>query len=124
MALATLVITLARRGHGGLLLPPQPTLAEQVSDRIAAEPARAWHSHDLQDALGVSAATLRRRLAAEGTNLRTLLTEAIASRRAMLEMASDGGGWVAGAHLPFPGLGHVRRDGRAYAWVPAEFSPL
>lgn len=49
---------------------------------------------------------------------------AIGSRRAMLSQASDGKWWVAGAHLPFPGLGHVRRDGDAYAWVPAEFSPL
>lgn len=49
---------------------------------------------------------------------------AIASRRRMLAEAADKGWWVAGAHLPFPGLGHVRREGEAYAWVPAEFSPL
>jgi len=49
---------------------------------------------------------------------------AIASRRAMLAQATKGEWWVAGAHLPFPGLGHVRGEGAAYAWVPAEFSPL
>lgn len=49
---------------------------------------------------------------------------AVASRRAMLENATAGAWWVAGAHLPFPGLGHVRREGAAYAWVPAEFLPL
>lgn len=49
---------------------------------------------------------------------------AIASRQAMLAEAADGKWWVAGAHLPFPGLGHVRRENSAYAWVPAEFSPL
>lgn len=27
-------------------------------------------------------------------------------------------------HLPFPGLGHVRADGKGYAWVPVEYSPL
>jgi hypothetical protein len=27
-------------------------------------------------------------------------------------------------HLPFPGIGHVRKEGKGYAWVPAEFSPL
>ena len=38
--------------------------------------------------------------------------------------AADQGWWVAGAHLPFPCIGHVRREGRAgYAWVPAEFGP-
>ena len=49
---------------------------------------------------------------------------AIASRRQLLAQAARAGWWVAGAHLPFPGLGHVRVDGAAYAWVPAEFSPL
>ena len=51
-------------------------------------------------------------------------TAAIASRRRLMAEASDQGWWVAGAHLPFPGLGHVRREGEAFAWVPGEFSPL
>lgn len=49
---------------------------------------------------------------------------AIASRRAMMAQAADQGWWVAGAHLPFPGLGHVRREGGAFAWVPGEYAPL
>lgn len=49
---------------------------------------------------------------------------AIAARKRTMAQAADGGWWVAGAHLPFPGLGHVRREGEAFAWVPAEFSPL
>lgn len=49
---------------------------------------------------------------------------AIASRTALLKRAADAGWWVAGAHLPFPGLGHVRHEGAAFGWVPAEFSPL
>ena len=32
---------------------------------------------------------------------------------------------VAGMHLPFPGLGHVRADGKgAYTWVPVDFAPI
>lgn len=50
--------------------------------------------------------------------------QAITSRRALLKRSSDEAWWVAGAHLPFPGLGHVRHDGDAYGWVPAEYSPL
>jgi glyoxylase-like metal-dependent hydrolase (beta-lactamase superfamily II) len=50
--------------------------------------------------------------------------QAIASRRGLLGRALREGWWVAGAHLPFPGLGHVRAERGAYAWVPAEFSPL
>lgn len=50
--------------------------------------------------------------------------QAIASRRALMARTADAGWWLAGAHLPFPGLGHIRRDDDAFAWVPAEFSPL
>ncbi|MBO0394086.1 MBL fold metallo-hydrolase [Stenotrophomonas maltophilia] len=49
---------------------------------------------------------------------------ATASRRSLLQQATANGWWVAGAHLPFPGLGHVRSEGQTYAWVPAEYSPL
>ncbi len=53
--------------------------------------------------------------------------QAVEARRRVLAQAADGAWWVAGAHLPFPGIGHVRREGRpgeAFSWVPAEFSPL
>ncbi|MGB3291166.1 MAG: MBL fold metallo-hydrolase [Burkholderiaceae bacterium] len=50
--------------------------------------------------------------------------QAVASRKKVLERASSEKLWIAGAHLPFPGLGHVRRDDAGYAWVPAEYSPL
>ena len=49
---------------------------------------------------------------------------ALAARRRLMQRAADAGGWVAGAHLPFPGLGHVRHQGDAFAWVPTEFAPL
>ncbi|KLI99898.1 helix-turn-helix domain-containing protein [Luteimonas sp. FCS-9] len=75
-ALAALVVTLCRQGHGSLLLPPVPSLAETVRKRVAADPARDWRSRDLEDQLGLSGATLRRRLAAERTSLRTLVAEA------------------------------------------------
>ncbi|WP_255324334.1 hypothetical protein [Budvicia aquatica] len=31
---------------------------------------------------------------------------------------------LVGAHLPFPGLGHVGVEGKGYRWVPVEYSPL
>ncbi len=32
---------------------------------------------------------------------------------------------VAGAHLPFPGVGHVRAEGKGgYSWVPVDFAPM
>lgn len=30
--------------------------------------------------------------------------------------------WLAVAHLPFPGIGHIRADGRGYVYVPANYS--
>lgn len=30
--------------------------------------------------------------------------------------------WLAVAHLPFPGIGHIRPDGRGYVYVPANYS--
>ncbi|HEX5126833.1 MAG TPA: MBL fold metallo-hydrolase [Rhodocyclaceae bacterium] len=31
---------------------------------------------------------------------------------------------VAAAHISFPGLGHVRHAGKAYAWVPVNYTPI
>ncbi len=50
--------------------------------------------------------------------------QALATRRTLLGRAARGNWVVAGAHLPFPGLGHVLSDGRAYGWVPVEFGPI
>jgi glyoxylase-like metal-dependent hydrolase (beta-lactamase superfamily II) len=33
--------------------------------------------------------------------------------------------WLFGAtHLQFPGIGHIRKDGKAYTYVPVEYGPL
>lgn len=50
--------------------------------------------------------------------------KALESRQRILAKAAADKLWVAGAHLPFPGLGHVRKEPQGYAWVPAEFSPI
>jgi glyoxylase-like metal-dependent hydrolase (beta-lactamase superfamily II) len=42
-----------------------------------------------------------------------------ASRLALMEQAVEAGWIVAGAHLPGPGIGHIDRDGRGYAFAPA-----
>jgi glyoxylase-like metal-dependent hydrolase (beta-lactamase superfamily II) len=50
--------------------------------------------------------------------------KAVATRRGIFADAARDKLWVAGAHLPFPGIGHVRADGDAFAWVPVEFGPI
>jgi glyoxylase-like metal-dependent hydrolase (beta-lactamase superfamily II) len=44
------------------------------------------------------------------------------TRIAEFKDAADKGYLVAGPHLPFPGLGHVRAKGGAFEWVPVEYS--
>lgn len=51
--------------------------------------------------------------------------QAIASRKSIFKAMAAGKSLVAGAHLPFPGIGHVRAEGKgSYSWVPIEFTPL
>lgn len=38
--------------------------------------------------------------------------------------AAKRGHWVAAAHLPFPGIGHLRADGKGYDWIPANYSAM
>lgn len=47
---------------------------------------------------------------------------AITSRRQALTKAAQEGYLVAGAHLSFPGIGHVRAEGGGFAWSPAPYS--
>ena len=46
---------------------------------------------------------------------------ASATRRRLLEDAARKGYIVAPDHLPFPGLGHIRKGGQAYTWVPVDY---
>ncbi len=80
LALATLAVALCRRGHGALLLPPPPSLGARIRGLVAAQPERDWQSRDFEHTLGLSGATLRRRLSAEHTSLRELIADARLAR--------------------------------------------
>ena len=50
---------------------------------------------------------------------------AIKARENALALASSKGWWVAGAHISFPGIGHVRTAGESageYRWIPANYT--
>ena len=49
---------------------------------------------------------------------------AIESRKQVLTDTASKKIWVGGAHLPFPGIGHVRQADTGYQWVPTEYRPL
>lgn len=51
--------------------------------------------------------------------------QAIATRKALMAEMVNSRTLVAGMHLPFPGIGHVRAEGSgSYTWVPAEFASM
>lgn len=76
VALTSLVVALCRRGHTAMLAPPPPSLAARLREIVSAQPDRDWQSRDFEQSLGLSGATLRRRLAGEGTRLREVIASA------------------------------------------------
>jgi glyoxylase-like metal-dependent hydrolase (beta-lactamase superfamily II) len=49
---------------------------------------------------------------------------AAAERKKVFGDAAQHGDWVGGAHLSFPGIGHLRAAGSGYNFVPANYSAL
>ena len=49
---------------------------------------------------------------------------AIAARRKASHLVSSNRWWVGAAHLPFPGLGHLRRNAHGYTWLPVTYKPV
>jgi glyoxylase-like metal-dependent hydrolase (beta-lactamase superfamily II) len=51
--------------------------------------------------------------------------QAVKARQDMFRNAAKSRTLVAGMHIPFPGIGHIRSEGRnSYTWVPVQFTPL
>jgi glyoxylase-like metal-dependent hydrolase (beta-lactamase superfamily II) len=51
--------------------------------------------------------------------------QALATRARLLAQTAKDKTMVAGMHLAFPGIGHVRAQGQGrYEWVPIDFGPL
>jgi glyoxylase-like metal-dependent hydrolase (beta-lactamase superfamily II) len=51
----------------------------------------------------------------------TDIAAARTQRQRIFREAAANGEWIAAAHLPFPGLGHIRPEGKAYAFVPTNY---
>ncbi|MEN3111322.1 MBL fold metallo-hydrolase [Uliginosibacterium paludis] len=50
--------------------------------------------------------------------------KAIETRQRLFVEAARDQLWIGGAHLPFPGFGHVRKEENGFSWVPVEYAPL
>jgi glyoxylase-like metal-dependent hydrolase (beta-lactamase superfamily II) len=49
---------------------------------------------------------------------------AAVQRKKAFAQAAREGHLVASAHLPFPGIGHLRSEGKGYAFVPVDYTPV
>jgi AraC-like DNA-binding protein len=70
------LLALHRAGHGQFLQAQDPALSARIRLAVAADPAFDWQSARFETMFGLSGATLRRRLSAEGTTLRAVLQDA------------------------------------------------
>jgi glyoxylase-like metal-dependent hydrolase (beta-lactamase superfamily II) len=49
---------------------------------------------------------------------------AYASRKKAFDAAAKNGWLIGGAHLQFPGLGHLQTQGKGYRWVPVNYTQM
>ena len=49
---------------------------------------------------------------------------AVSTRRRVFDDAVKGKYLVAGSHLPFPGVGHIKANGDGYSWIPTNYSTI
>jgi glyoxylase-like metal-dependent hydrolase (beta-lactamase superfamily II) len=49
---------------------------------------------------------------------------AYAARKKVFDEAAKNGWLVGGAHLQFPGLGHLQTQGKGYRWVPVNYTQM
>ncbi|PRD14455.1 helix-turn-helix transcriptional regulator [Pantoea coffeiphila] len=88
-AMVEVVLMLYAMGCRGLLRARDPGLAMKIRRMVAKDPAHLWHAAEIEQQLGFSGATLRRRLAAESTSLRAIIIEARVAEALRLLMSSD-----------------------------------
>lgn len=50
--------------------------------------------------------------------------KAAAEREKVFSQAAKDGVLVGAAHIQFPGLGHLRKEGNAYEWIPVNYTQL
>ena len=50
--------------------------------------------------------------------------KAVAERKKVFDDAAKQGYFAAIAHISFPGIGQIRKEGAGYRWLPANYSPV
>jgi hypothetical protein len=49
---------------------------------------------------------------------------AASARKKLFDAAAQDGALIGGAHLPFPGLGYLRTEGKGYRFIPVNYTQM
>ncbi len=88
-AMVEMVIHLHSAGHRGLLRLPPDSLATTIRRMVTEDPSRDWSAEVIEESVGISGPTLRRKLANEQTSLRNIIADARVSEALRLLMTSS-----------------------------------
>lgn len=76
LSIAAILVQLCQQHCADVLILPQPKLATQIYQWVIENPQHQWQSSEIEMRLGLSSATLRRKLSHEQTSLREIITQA------------------------------------------------
>ncbi len=48
---------------------------------------------------------------------------AVPMRKQVFDNAVKSKSWLAASHIPFPGIGQLRSEGKSYVWLPVDYAP-
>lgn len=124
-ALVGVVLKLHAMGHRGILLPAVATLGARIRAMVANEPAREWSSSEVEERLALSGATLRRKLAGEGTSLREIVADARLSYGLNLLLTKQWPVKTVAARVGYQSAASfTKRFTERYGVEPSRLSPL
>ncbi|ENX33447.1 hypothetical protein F889_02107 [Acinetobacter colistiniresistens] len=76
LCIAAILVQLCQQHCADVLILPSPKLATQIYHWVIDDPQHQWQSSEIEMRLGLSSATLRRKLSHEQTSLREVITHA------------------------------------------------
>lgn len=76
LCITSILVQLCQQHYADVLIVPPPKLAKIIHQWVVEDPQYHWQSRDIEARLGMSSATLRRKLGQEETSLRETITHA------------------------------------------------
>lgn len=76
LSIAAILVQLCQQHCSDVLIVPAPQLSKRIYQWVLEQPQHAWQSSEIEARLGLSSATLRRKLSHEQTSLREIITRA------------------------------------------------